>query len=200
KVIDLTAAKSGLITVDDPASLIHLGYGFDHPSPGPWRVTLSATASTPPGGADFALLARVRGGATLAAKTNELTPTIGEPVEIDADVEAAQLVTISDATALIRSPDGRRQEIPLTVRGHTATLTWEPQTDGLHSIDVVVTGQSGTRHLERVAFLAVDVQAAATAAGSLTTISIAGAAILVVLFGGLYLLWRRPRGRRSRHA
>jgi pimeloyl-ACP methyl ester carboxylesterase len=64
-VIQLDAAKNGELKITDPATMVYLGYGFQQPKPGKWVVTLKTTAATPPAGADYALLARFTGGATL---------------------------------------------------------------------------------------------------------------------------------------
>ena len=45
RTIELSAQANGLIRVDDPSSLLTLGYGFDKPRPGPWLETVGAGAS-----------------------------------------------------------------------------------------------------------------------------------------------------------
>src|SRR5690606_11524939 len=39
-IVELDASRNGVTFVDDPAALVHLGYGFHNPRPGPWRVTV----------------------------------------------------------------------------------------------------------------------------------------------------------------
>src|SRR5262249_23954876 len=39
-VINLTPDANGLVEVKDPAALFTLGYGFNKPAPGAWKVTL----------------------------------------------------------------------------------------------------------------------------------------------------------------
>src|SRR5262249_43827192 len=50
-VIHLTPDANGLVEVKDPAALFTLGYGFNKPAPGAWKVTLRATVQTPGRGA-----------------------------------------------------------------------------------------------------------------------------------------------------
>ena len=76
-VIALDAAKNGLTVIDDPASLLYLGYGFQNPRPGPWRVTVQATTRTPPTGVEYAIVAHYVGGATIAAALSSHVPGVG---------------------------------------------------------------------------------------------------------------------------
>src|SRR6266536_2886849 len=66
---------NGLVEVKDPAALFTLGYGFNKPAPGAWKVTLRATEQTPGRGADYALAAKVSGGATLRARADRIVTT-----------------------------------------------------------------------------------------------------------------------------
>jgi len=159
-VIDLSPAASGLIVVDDPTTLVYLGYGFNNPRPGAWQVGLQATPKTPPAGADFALTAQLRGGAVLSAQTSTLVPRTGESVRITARLElAGQAVPLQDAKALIRSPDGRLQTVALTGTGAERAAAWTPSLPGLHAVDVAVLGMGPDGlPIERTAFLSVDVQ------------------------------------------
>ena len=77
-VIALSPEKNGLVVVKDPATLFYLGYGFQNPRAGVWRVRLQATHQTPSSGADYALTAHFAGGATLKAGP-EYFPAPGEP-------------------------------------------------------------------------------------------------------------------------
>ena len=87
-IIELDPAVHGVTIVDDPDALVHLGYGFANPRPGPWRVTLLATEATPPAGAGVALAVRTTGGAQLEAATSTLLGRVGAPVEISAQLSA----------------------------------------------------------------------------------------------------------------
>ena len=74
KVINLSAEKHGLRIIQDPSTLLYMGYGFDRPKPGQWRVTVQATEKTPSEGARFAIMAKLQGGARLNASTTVLLP------------------------------------------------------------------------------------------------------------------------------
>jgi pimeloyl-ACP methyl ester carboxylesterase len=159
-IVELSAAANGLIVVDDPASLVYLGYGFNNPRPGAWHVSLQATAKTPPAGADFALTAQLRGGAVLSAQTNTLVPRTGESVRISARLGlGGQALPLLDARALIRDPNGQLQMVALAGSGDERAATWTPSLPGLHAVDVSVlsTGPDGLL-IERTAFLSADVQ------------------------------------------
>ena len=159
-VIELSPAANGLIVVDDPATLVYLGYGFNNPRPGAWHVSLQATAKTPPAGADFALTAQLRGGAVLSAQTNTLVPRTGESVRISARLGlGGQALPLLDARALIRDPNGQLKTVALGGGGDERVATWTPSLPGLHAVDVSVlsTGPDGLP-IERTAFLSADVQ------------------------------------------
>jgi hypothetical protein len=82
KTIDLSARTNGLIVVDDPSALFYLGYGFENPKPGLWRVELRSSEQTPAQGADYALAARFAGGAELVASLSSLLPITGDTVSL----------------------------------------------------------------------------------------------------------------------
>jgi pimeloyl-ACP methyl ester carboxylesterase len=153
-VITLNARDHGLIQVDDPATLVHLGYGFDKPRPGPWRVTLQAKPGL---GADYALSARVAGGAQLRAQASELTPAVGQAVALTATLELASR-TLTDVAmhAVIHGQDGRKERIDLGGSAMPLAGVWRPAASGLYGVDVVAKGRSGELRIERTAFLAVE--------------------------------------------
>jgi pimeloyl-ACP methyl ester carboxylesterase len=197
-VIELTFAETGLITVDDPSTLLHLGYGFERPAPGPWRVTLHATDDTPATGADYAVTAQVTGGATLRADTSELVPLVGQQVRLRALLERdGEPVAVRQAYALVRDPDGREQRVTLSGEVER-TGTWHPERTGLHSIDVVTLGETTTgTAVSRVAFLVADVQPESpTSLASLAT-WLGGVLLALVVAAGLVAVavftWRSRR-------
>ena len=155
-VIELSPQAHGLIMVDDPEALVHLGYGVANPRPGPWRITLQA----PPGnGADFALSVRVSGGAVLEARALPLTPARRQPVTLSATLDAAgKPLDGVNLHAVIQQPDGRSQTVVLRVQGATGTATWRPSQPGIHGIDIVAQARAGGLPLVRTRFLAVDVR------------------------------------------
>ena len=123
KEIPLDAEKNGFIQVDDPASMIYLGYGFPNPKPGLWKVTVLASNATPAGGADFAVSVYFVGGAVLRARSNTLIPKPGEQVQLSADVTLdGQLLEIKQAQAVIRDPDGGVAVSYTHLRAHETVL------------------------------------------------------------------------------
>ncbi len=182
-LITLDPTVNGLIVVDDPATLVYLGYGFNNPAPGPWRITLSATSKTPPNGVDFAQTARLSGGALLEARTSSLIPQPGEPVRITARVSlAGQGLPIQQAQALIREPGGSVQTIALSGDGLERAGVWTPQAPGLYGIDVsaLATSPDGTP-IERTAFLSAEVQPSADSLQPLINLALIVVLLLALL-------------------
>lgn len=159
-IIPLSPVTNGLIMVNDPETLVYLGYGFRNPRPGPWEISLRSTASTPSQGADYALMAHLTGGATLQAQSSILLPQLGEIVVVSARLElAGQTLPIETANAVIRAPDGRVEPLHLTPQDAEYRATWRPTTPGLYTIDLVMTGVTPDgMTIERSAYLAVEAQ------------------------------------------
>jgi pimeloyl-ACP methyl ester carboxylesterase len=82
KEIPLDAEKNGFIQVNDPASMIYLGYGFTNPKAGLWKITVLASDKTPATGAAYSISVYFVGGAMLSAQSNTLVPQIGEPTQL----------------------------------------------------------------------------------------------------------------------
>lgn len=204
KTIELSAAENGLVKVEDPESLLYLGYGFENPQPGPWRVTLHATAQTPPAGADYALSAQVQGGAELEVQASDLLPKVGSTVLISAAFAAGGTpITVQRAVAVIRTPDGREETVTLIGAGAVAG-EWRPSRAGLHSIDIAVVGESADgQRIERAAFLAADVQESRVnrswvpIAGAVTVAALVLAVAVAVLVAALLRRAVRRRNRRN---
>ena len=199
-LIALDPVRNGLVVVDDPATLVYLGYGFQNPRPGPWRVTLAATGKTPARGTDYALTARLAGGAVLKAQAGTLLPRPGEPVDLTARLElAGQALPIRQATALVRYPDGQVQALNLAAGGDEWKATWKPTLPGVHGVNIQVSGSTADgMPLEREAFLSVQVQPAPDQVAN-SQMLIAGVGLLVlaaILVLILALLRRRARGAR----
>ncbi|MGE5644073.1 MAG: esterase/lipase family protein, partial [Byssovorax cruenta] len=105
-IIQLNPETNGFIRIDDSSSLLYLGYGFQNPRPGPWKVTVQATESTPAAGTDFAISVYFVGGAKLEAISNTLVPRLNERVTLTANVSLnGQPLQITQAQAVIKSPD-----------------------------------------------------------------------------------------------
>jgi pimeloyl-ACP methyl ester carboxylesterase len=159
-MIELDAQKNGLTVVDDPSALLHLGYGFANPKPGPWQIKLQTTERTPPGGADYAITAALRGGAVLEAQTNLLLPEVDQPVHITARLLlGGQVLPLETAEATVLAPDGGQLTLPLAPEMDQARVEWTPQSAGLHSLVVSVVGRlPDGSPVERVEFMTVEAQ------------------------------------------
>jgi pimeloyl-ACP methyl ester carboxylesterase len=158
--IELSAEKNGLIKVDDPSTLVYLGYGFKQPKPGKWVVTLLTTGTTPPAGADYALMAVFDGGATLTAQTNKTVPALNEPVHVSADLTIdGGPVPIQSAQAVLRQPDGSAEILDMIVTENSAALEITPKSSGIYGVEVTVTAQTADgMPIDRAAFLSFEVQ------------------------------------------
>jgi pimeloyl-ACP methyl ester carboxylesterase len=155
-VIALNPEEHGLIKVDDPSSLVTLGYGFRNPRPGPWRITLRAP---PQAGADFALSARVVGGASLQARSSQLTPARGQPVTLAAALEyPGKPLTDVSMRALIHLPSGRTETLDLQGSAAEMRAVWRAAERGIHGVDIIATARADGLRIERTTFLALDVQ------------------------------------------
>ena len=158
-LIELNPQTNGFIRIDDPSSLLYLGYGFQHPRPGPWKITVQATKSTPAGGTNFAISVYFVGGARLQAASNTLVPRVNEKVSLTANVSLnGQPLRITQAQAVIRNPNGETETLDFP-GGQNPSVTWTPHEPGTHAVDIVVTalGPDGSS-IERTNFLAIEVQ------------------------------------------
>jgi len=156
QVIALSPQEHGLIKVDDPSSLLTLGYGFRNPRPGPWRVTLRAP---PLLGTAFALSARVVGGAVLQARASPLAPTRAQPVTLSAALDhPGKSLTDVSMRAVVRRPNGKSAALDLQGNGVERSAVWRASESGIHGIDIIARAQAEGLRIERTTFLAVDVQ------------------------------------------
>ncbi len=195
-VIELSPDQHGLITIDDPTTLLHMGYGFRNPKAGPWKITLTATEATPLEGADYALSAQVVGGAHLEASALPLLPNLGESIELKGKLELDKTLQDVNITALIHMPNGSGEEILLEGTNSTKSLTWLPQQLGLHGIDIVAKAVTeDDLVVERADFLAVYVQPKANLA-IWRTLLISGGLLLLLVLLLSYALLRRWRKRK----
>lgn len=200
-VIALDPDKNAFRVVADPASLVYLGYGFNNPKPGAWVVTLLSTAATPSSGADYALTATYQGGPVLQARTSQLLPPLGEPVQVSAELQLdGQPLQVDSAQALIRAPDNSQFTLDLLASGNIYQAAWEPEQPGFYDIQVLVTGQLPDGGIvERTAFLVVQVQPVETSLPGRSTLGvtlvglIAAGSILAIFLAAI--LWRSLRKR-----
>lgn len=159
-VIALDPAANGMIEVNDPSSMITLGYGFDKPSPGVWKVTLDTTGKTPAAGADFALSARVVGGAVLRAQTDKLLPQAGQTVTVSGTLELAQS-PLADAVleGIVRAPNGAKTDLKFEKKDNESRAVWTTAEPGVYAIDILAHGTAPNgMPIERASFLSVEVQ------------------------------------------
>lgn len=158
-IIELSPDANGFIQLDDPSSLFYLGYGFQNPKPGPWKITVQATDKTPSSGTDFAVSVYFVGGANLEARSNTLVPQINEPVRFEASLLlGGQVLEIKEAMAMIKDFNGNIETLEFTP-GQNISTTWIPTRAGTYAVDIVVTGTTPDGSaIERTDFLAVEVQ------------------------------------------
>jgi len=198
KTIDLSAGANGLIVIDDPSALFYLGYGFENPKPGLWRVELRSSERTPAQGADYALAARFAGGAELVASLSTLLPQTGDTVSLTGGLRLqGSDLALSGAQASVRAPDGQVQVLDLSVTGDQASGEFEAAVPGLYGIDLSVAGtaEDGTP-VERTSFLAFEAQPASNSSRA-SAGWIVGCTAATVLLAGIFvaLLRRRRRAR-----
>lgn len=203
RVIVLDAQVNGVVQVNDPRSLLFLGYGFAHPRAGIWRVAVSATTATPLEGADFAISAQFRGGAMLDAQAEPLIPEIGDTVRVTATLGAnGASLPLTEASALLRKPDGSSEPIVLTMQDNIASGSLPASAAGAHGLSIAVrsTADDGAP-VDRAAFLAFEVQPAkeviVQAQQLFTTTVMVGGVILVLAIGLVVALLAMRRRRAS---
>ncbi|HLO32059.1 MAG TPA: hypothetical protein VK249_23110 [Anaerolineales bacterium] len=186
-VIVLDPQTNGFIRVDDPASLLYLGYGFQNPRPGPWKVTVQATEATPSTGTDFAISVYFVGGAKLETKSSNLIPQLNEKVELDAELSLnGQPLKIKEAKAFIRGSEGTNETLDFSA-GQNISTRWTPRNPGMYAVDIVVTGLAPDGStIERTGFLSVEVQPNPGKLQITFNLFLLIAAIVLVLFGILY--------------
>jgi len=193
--IELSAEANGLIKVEDPSTMVYLGYGFKQPKPGKWVVTLLTTDTTPPIGADYAIMAVFDGGATLTASTSLTAPRVDETVVFSASLTSdGQPVTINTAQAILRKPDGSAETLAMSYNSNLATLEIIPKTSGIYGIEVDVTAQNldGTP-IDRAAFLSFEAQPLNNQFTLVRGLVIVGIVFLLVLIIALILFLRKRR-------
>jgi pimeloyl-ACP methyl ester carboxylesterase len=193
-VISLTPDANGLVEVRDPAALFTLGYGFDKPKPGAWKVILKATRQTPGRGADYALVAKVVGGATLRARADRMVTTPDQPVTISGSLElAGRPLSAASILAVIRRPDGGTEEVSFTGAGDEKRAVWIPKESGIYGVDVVARGATPDGlQIERADFLSFDVQPGPERIRlSLALMAIAGITLVTII---IFWLMNRFRG------
>jgi pimeloyl-ACP methyl ester carboxylesterase len=193
-VIQLDPQTNGFIRIDDPSSLFYLGYGFQNPRPGPWRITIQATETTPADGTDFAISVYFVGGAALEATSSTLVPQINDTVEFVADLSLnGQSLEITEAQAVIKDLDGNVETLDFPP-GRNVSITWTPRQPGVHAVDIVVIGLAPDGStLQRTDFLAIEVQPSPGRAQITFNLIVVIGVVLLILFLILFVLFRGVR-------
>jgi pimeloyl-ACP methyl ester carboxylesterase len=198
-IIELTPEKNGFVRVEDPSTMLYLGYGFQNPKPGPWKVTVQATGATPASGTDFSISVYFVGGARLASSSSTLIPQLNHPVQLQASVSLnGQPLQITKAQAVIRNPEGKVETLDFPA-GEKISASWTPSEAGTHSVDIVVTALAPDGSpLERTDFLGIEVQPNPGRGRIELNLAVVIALILLVIGSLLFgIVWLIRRMRRS---
>ncbi|HKI52574.1 MAG TPA: hypothetical protein VJ987_00500 [Anaerolineales bacterium] len=191
--IELDPIKNGVIRIDDPSTMVYLGYGFNQPKPGKWIVTLESTETTPASGADYAIAAQFSGGALLQTTQDVTTPSVNQSVAVRGILTADGVsIPLTSANAVIHEPDGSTESFGMLVNDNQANVKVTPQMSGIYGIEVNVMAQTSDGDIiDRAAFLTLDVEPTwlETARNQI----IAGALIFVLIVGTVMLIRRRRR-------
>jgi pimeloyl-ACP methyl ester carboxylesterase len=190
--IALDAEQNGLVKVEDPSILLYLGYGFKQPRPGRWVVTLLTSGSTPPAGADYAMMAVFDGGATLTARTDLTVPALNETVTVSADLAAdGQPIALQSAQASLRKPDGSVETLDMVINGNAAMLEVVPIASGIYGIEVSVTALAADgMPVDRAAFLSFEVQPQEEQIAITRFLVVSGVIVLVGIIAVIFLALR----------
>lgn len=191
--LDLDPVANGVLRIDDPSTMVYLGYGFRQPRPGRWVITLQTSETTPPSGADFAITAQFHGGALLQTAQDVTVPRVNETVTISAALTAdSAAIPLTNATAILRQPDGSVEPLEMTVNGNQAELKVTPRMSGIHGVEVNVLANSADGNvIDRAAFLTFEAQPTTLETGTNQMIAIWLGTVL--LLAGVVLVWIRRR-------
>ena len=195
--IELDPIKNGVVRIDDPSTMVYLGYGFNKPKPGKWIVTLESTDSTPASGADFAIAAKFNGGALLQTTQDVTTPRVNQPVTISGVLTVDGVsIPLTSANVIVHAPDGTAESGEITINGNQALAQVSPRMSGIYGIEVDVTAQTSNGDLiDRAAFLTFVVEPTWLETGRNQIF--AGVLILVLVIGFVTLIRRRKKIRSS---
>jgi pimeloyl-ACP methyl ester carboxylesterase len=201
-VIALSPEKNGLVVVQDPTTLFYLGYGFQNPKPGVWRVRLQTTDRTPGNGADYALTAHFVGGAILKADLNTFLPQVNEEIRLTASLDLnGGKIPLQSAQAQLRGPGGEEQTLPLDLQNGQGQVSWKLTQPGLYSLDLQAQALSPDGvPIERTAFLSLEVQPKPGRIGGILLWIGAGLGLVLLIIVGIAIFWvtrRKTAGRKS---
>ena len=194
--LELDPVENGIIRIDDPSTMVYLGYGFKQPRPGRWVVTLQTSETTPTSGADFAIAAQFNGGALLQTTQDITVPRVNETVTISGTLTAdGAPVALTSASATIHQPDDSVETLDMTVNGNQAELKIAPDMSGIYGIEVSVLANSVDGNvIDRAAFLTFEAQPTTGKTAQNQTIAAAVAAVLLFMTVALVLIRRRRKG------
>jgi pimeloyl-ACP methyl ester carboxylesterase len=191
--LDLDPVQNGLIRIDDPSTMVYLGYGFKQPRPGRWVVTLQTSPATPTSGSDYAIAAQFNGGALLETAQSSTIPRLNEAVTITGTLtEAGAALPLTGANATVREPDGSTQSLEMARNGNQADLTVTPGLTGIYGIEVNVLANSADGNvIDRAAFLTFEVQPTSGAIAKNQILAGALAIVVVLLILSVVRIRRR---------
>jgi hypothetical protein len=196
--LELDLVENGILRIDDPSTMIYLGYGFKQPRPGRWVVTLQSSETTPASGADFAIAAQFNGGALLQTTQDITVPQVNETVTISGTLSAdGAAVPLTSASAIVRQPDGSVETLDMVVSANQAELKITPRMSGIYGIEVntLATSVDGSV-IDRAAFLTFEVQPTfmETANNQLIAGALGTTSLVVIIL----MTWFRRRRRVTR--
>ena len=194
--LELDPIVNGVIRIDDPSTMVHLGYGFRRPRPGKWIVTLVTTETTPASGADYAIAAQFNGGALLQTTQDITVPNVDQTVTITGTLTAdGAAIPLTSAVGVIRKPDGSTETMEMVLNGNQGVLQVTPRLSGIYGIEINVLAQTAEGDLiDRAAFLTFDAQP--TGLETARNQIIAAVIVLALAVGIVMLLWRRRKMKR----
>jgi pimeloyl-ACP methyl ester carboxylesterase len=194
--LELDPVENGILRIEDPSTMIYLGYGFKQPRPGRWVVTLQTSETTPASGADYAMTAQFHGGALLQTTQDITVPRLNETVTIRGTLTAdGAAVPLTSAAAMVRQPDGSLETLDMTVNGNQAELKIMPGMSGIYGIEVNVLATSVDGNvIDRAAFLTFEVEPASM---ETSRNQIIAAGVVVILLFVIIGLARRRKGAKA---
>ncbi|MFM8319476.1 MAG: esterase/lipase family protein [Chloroflexota bacterium] len=202
RVIELDPQQNGELRIDDPASMLHLGYGFKSPKPGVWKVRLQAGPGALPEGADFAITAVFQGGAQLQASADPVTASAGQPVTISGSLRLnGQPLEIRSMRGRAFTPSRPDQALELQSSGGDFTGRWTPQEAGLYGLDLTVEAITADgQAVQRSQYLVVQVEPNRPWLGrfSLAAIGLGLGLACLALLAGMAAGWLLLRRRSAR--
>jgi pimeloyl-ACP methyl ester carboxylesterase len=157
-IIELDEITHGFTVIEDPATLLYLGYGFENPRPGPWRVTIETGPDTPLEGTVYSIIVQYVGGGGIDARLDRHIVGLGQPVTLTAQLRLGEgLLPHDSASVSLIRPDGAALPLEVAQTGEALTVRVLPDTVGTWGIDVRLRHQLTDGFVvERADFLAFE--------------------------------------------